>query len=57
MKEAEVPLSERNEAGDWGKDSTLGDDVYNRPDGTIDISKKDPLDAVPFFGRVDNAPV
>ncbi|WP_234021902.1 tyrosine-type recombinase/integrase [Streptomyces sp. Amel2xE9] len=51
LTEAQVPRSERNEAGDWAPDSTLADDVYNRPDGTIDISKHDPLDAVPLFGR------
>ncbi|MEU1409796.1 hypothetical protein ABZ471_47750 [Streptomyces sp. NPDC005728] len=51
MAEALAPLSERNTAGDWNADSTLADDVYNRPDGTIDISKKDPLDAVPLFGH------
>ncbi|MGJ3558655.1 hypothetical protein ACR6C2_05370 [Streptomyces sp. INA 01156] len=47
LAEALVPLSERNKAGDWAPDSTLADDVYNRPDGTIDISDNDPLDAVP----------
>lgn len=51
LKEAEVPLDERNEAGDWSKDSTLADNTYNRPDGSIDIGKTDPLDAVPLFGR------
>jgi hypothetical protein len=51
MAEALVPLAERNQAGDWKPDSTLADDVYNRPDGTIDLSKNDPLDAVPLFGR------
>ncbi|MFK0154245.1 hypothetical protein ACIQVK_19495 [Streptomyces sp. NPDC090493] len=57
LKEAEVPLEERNKAGDWSKESTLADDVYNRPDGSIDISKTDPLDAVPPFGRPRTAPV
>ncbi|MFI8265306.1 hypothetical protein [Streptomyces sp. NPDC085665] len=57
MAEAEVPLAERNEAGDWNPDSTLADDVYNRPDGSIDISKHDPLDAVPLFGGPAHAAV
>ncbi|MER8098373.1 tyrosine-type recombinase/integrase [Streptomyces goshikiensis] len=50
LAEADVPLAERNEAGDWHKDSTLSDDRYNRPDGSIDISKRDPFDAVPLWG-------
>ncbi|MFP1628869.1 hypothetical protein ACLB9X_27680 [Streptomyces sp. 5K101] len=50
MAEALVPLSERNTAGDWHADSTLADDIYNRPDGTIDTSRDDPLDAVPLWG-------
>ncbi|MGW4509229.1 hypothetical protein ACWENO_31775 [Streptomyces sp. NPDC004436] len=50
MAEAQVPLAERNEAGDWHKDSTLAVDRYNRPDGSIDIRKHDPLDAVPLYG-------
>ncbi|MFJ3903958.1 hypothetical protein [Streptomyces sp. NPDC090025] len=50
MKQAKVPLAERNTAGDWTPGSTLADDVYNRPDGTIDTSKNDPLDAVPLWG-------
>lgn len=51
MAEALVPLAERNTAGDWSAASTLADDVYNRPDGTIDTTKHDPLDAVPLWGR------
>jgi hypothetical protein len=51
MAEALVSLAERNTAGDWNPDSTLADDVYNQPDGSIDISKRDPLDAVPLFGH------
>ncbi|MGP4052577.1 hypothetical protein ACTWQR_52475 [Streptomyces sp. 2A115] len=47
MAEALVPLAERNQAGDWNADSNLADDVYNRPEGTSDISRKDPFDAVP----------
>ncbi|MEU5090412.1 tyrosine-type recombinase/integrase [Streptomyces sp. NPDC021356] len=54
MAEALVPLAERNTAGDWSADSTLADDVYNRPDGTIDTSKNDPLDAVPLWGRFED---
>lgn len=57
LKEAEVPLDERNEAGDWSEKSELADNVYNRPDGSIDVSKKDPLDAVPLFGRPLTTPV
>lgn len=57
LAEALVPLTERNTAGDWAPDSTLADDVYNRPDGSIDVSKKDLLDAVPLFGRPLTAPV
>lgn len=57
LAEALVPLTERNTAGDWSPDSTLADDVYNRPDGSIDVSKKDPLDAVPLFGRLLTTPV
>ncbi|MEW2417553.1 tyrosine-type recombinase/integrase [Streptomyces sp. NPDC046866] len=57
LAEAEVPLAERNEAGDWNADSTLSDDVYNRPDGSIDISKRDPLDAVPLYGGPAHAAV
>jgi len=57
LAEALVPLAERNTAGDWSPYSTLADDVYNRPDGSIDVSKKDPLDAVPLFGRPITAPV
>ncbi|MEU4038723.1 hypothetical protein [Streptomyces collinus] len=53
MAEALVPLSERNTAGDWAPDSTLADDVYNRPDGSIGISKNDPLDAVPLWGKFE----
>ncbi|MEU9117898.1 hypothetical protein AB0D04_40795 [Streptomyces sp. NPDC048483] len=56
MAEALVPLAERNEAGDWTADSTLADDVYNRPDGSIDISKTDPLDAVPLLGALEKTP-
>lgn len=48
-------LAERNEAGDWHEDSTLSDDRYNRPDGSIDISKRDPLDAILLFGRVPSS--
>ncbi|WP_338675865.1 tyrosine-type recombinase/integrase [Streptomyces sp. SCSIO 30461] len=55
MAEALVPLSERNTAGDWSAESTLADDVYNRPDGTIDTSKNDPLDAVPLYGQFEAA--
>ncbi|MEW1657925.1 hypothetical protein [Streptomyces sp. NPDC093707] len=51
LAEALVPLAERNTAGDWSPESTLADDTYNRPDGSIDISKMDPFDAVPLFGR------
>ncbi|MFF4188204.1 hypothetical protein ACFYZ9_33915 [Streptomyces sp. NPDC001691] len=47
---AEVPLEERNEAGDWSKDSTLSDDTYNRPDGSQGVRKHDALDAVPLYG-------
>ncbi|MFF5447553.1 hypothetical protein [Streptomyces sp. NPDC012888] len=47
---AAVSRADRNAAGDWSPDSTLTDDVYNRPDGTIDTSKHDPLDAVPLHG-------
>ncbi|MEU3098142.1 tyrosine-type recombinase/integrase [Streptomyces sp. NPDC006967] len=54
MAEALVPLSERNTAGDWTAESTLADDVYNRPDGTIDTRKDDPLDAVPLWGRPEH---
>ncbi|NEA53553.1 tyrosine-type recombinase/integrase [Streptomyces sp. SID13666] len=54
MAEADVPLAERNTAGDWGRDSTLADEEYNRPDGSIDISKRDPLDAVPLYGSFTN---
>ncbi|MFF9192635.1 tyrosine-type recombinase/integrase [Streptomyces rochei] len=54
MAEALVPLAERNTAGDWSPDSTLADDVYNRPDGTIDTSKDDPLDAVPLWGAFED---
>ncbi|MFD9081709.1 tyrosine-type recombinase/integrase [Streptomyces erythrochromogenes] len=57
MAEAQVPLADRNEAGDWHKDSTLADDRYNRPDGSIDISKHDPLDAVPLYGGPAHAAV
>lgn len=53
MAEAAVPLAERNQAGDWTPNSTLADDVYNRPDGTIDTSKHDPLDAVPVIQTED----
>ncbi|MEV7383634.1 tyrosine-type recombinase/integrase [Streptomyces lydicus] len=56
MAEALVPLAERNQAGDWTSDSTLADDVYNRPDGTIDVSKHDPLDPVPLFGALEKEP-
>ncbi|MFE2852742.1 hypothetical protein ACFXJO_16630 [Streptomyces lavendulae] len=48
MAEAEVPLAERSEAGEYHRGSTLADNVYNRPDGT---SKHDPLDAVPLDRR------
>ncbi|MDL5199537.1 tyrosine-type recombinase/integrase [Streptomyces sp. ALI-76-A] len=51
MAQALVPLADRNTAGDWSEKSELADNVYNRPDGSIDVSKKDPLDAVPLFGR------
>ncbi|MFJ6637056.1 hypothetical protein ACIQMR_37925 [Streptomyces sp. NPDC091376] len=54
MAEALASLTERNTAGDWNADSTLADDVYNRPDGTIDTSKDDPLDAVPLRGDFDS---
>lgn len=47
---ADVPLEERNEAGDWSPDSTLSDDTYNRPDGSQGVRKHDPLDAVPLYG-------
>lgn len=50
-----MPLADRNEAGDWHKDSALADDRYNRPDGSIDISKRDPLDAVPLWGAAAGA--
>lgn len=49
-REAQVSRADRNTAGDWSPDSTLTDDVYNRPDGTIE---EDPLDAVPLYGRPD----
>ncbi|MGW2291855.1 hypothetical protein [Streptomyces phaeochromogenes] len=52
MAEALVPLAEGNTAGDWN--ATLTDDVYNRPDGTIDISKNDPLNAVPLWGQFED---
>ncbi|MFB9467225.1 hypothetical protein [Streptomyces cinereospinus] len=32
-------------------------DVDNRPDGTIDTSKDDPLDAVPLWGRFEDQAV
>ncbi|MFG3132836.1 tyrosine-type recombinase/integrase [Streptomyces tendae] len=54
MAEALVPLADRNTAGDWSPDSTLADDVYNRPDGTIDTSKDDSLDAVPLWGAFED---
>ncbi|MFJ8301268.1 hypothetical protein ACIQ9R_35955 [Streptomyces sp. NPDC094447] len=57
MVEAQVPLEERNQAGDWSPDSTLADDVYNRPDGSVDITKHDPLDAVPLYGGPAHAAV
>ncbi|WP_051774677.1 tyrosine-type recombinase/integrase [Streptomyces sp. NRRL S-237] len=57
MAQADVPLSERKEAGDWSPGSTLSDDDCNRPDGSIDISKHDPLDAVPLFGGPAHAAV
>ncbi|MDW6057937.1 hypothetical protein SAZ11_07525 [Streptomyces sp. FXJ1.4098] len=50
-----MSLDERNEAGDWSERSKFADDVYNRTDGSIDISKHDPLDAVPLFGRSPTA--
>ncbi|MFI2428439.1 tyrosine-type recombinase/integrase [Streptomyces sp. NPDC018955] len=53
MKRAKVPLSDRNEAGDWGARSTLSDTEYDRPDDTVDVEEKDPLDAVPLFGRFE----
>ncbi|MEW1700749.1 hypothetical protein [Streptomyces sp. NPDC091278] len=49
LVDAEVPLEERNRAGDWSPGSTLSDDVYNRPDGSINISKHDPFDAIPIY--------
>jgi len=53
-----VPLADRNAAGDRSADSTLADEVCNRPDGTIDTSKDDPLDAVLLWGGYEgkNAP-
>ncbi|WP_411092818.1 hypothetical protein [Streptomyces sp. 049-1] len=54
MAKALVPLADRNTVGDWTPDSTLAEDVYNWPDGTIDTSKNDPLDAVPLWGRYDD---
>ncbi|OAH10869.1 phage integrase family protein [Streptomyces jeddahensis] len=56
MKRAKVSLSERNAAGDWGERSTLADTDYDRPDDTVDVTDKDPLDAVPLFGRFDDDP-
>ncbi|WP_326594209.1 hypothetical protein [Streptomyces sp. NBC_01294] len=54
MDEAKVPLDERNTAGDSSSGSTLSDNDYNRPDGSIDTSKHDPLDAVPLYGQFPN---
>ncbi|MEU4213687.1 hypothetical protein AB0F13_27545 [Streptomyces sp. NPDC026206] len=51
MKRALVPLSDRNEAGDWGANSRLADSTYDRPDDTA--AEKDPLDAVPLYGRFE----
>ncbi|MGW0576476.1 tyrosine-type recombinase/integrase [Streptomyces sp. NPDC002920] len=51
LKRAKVSLSDRNEAGDWGARSTLADTHYDRPDDTTGLDEKDPLDAVPLFGR------
>jgi hypothetical protein len=45
-----VPLAERNTASDWSAESTLADEIYNRPDGTLDSSKDDPPDAAPLWG-------
>jgi hypothetical protein len=56
MKRAKVSLSERNEAGDWGERSTLADTNYDRPDDTVDVTDKGPLDAVPLFGRFEDDP-
>ncbi|MER5688407.1 hypothetical protein [Streptomyces sp. NPDC002205] len=51
MKRAKVPLSDRRQAGDWGKKSPLPDSRYNRPGVTADATETDPLDAVPLFGK------
>ncbi|MFC4506555.1 MULTISPECIES: hypothetical protein [Streptomyces] len=51
LKRAKVSLSDRNEAGDWGARSTLADTHNDRPDDTTGLDEKDPLDAVPLFGR------
>ncbi|WP_405824660.1 hypothetical protein OG705_30315 [Streptomyces sp. NBC_00838] len=57
LAETLVLLVGRNTAGDWSPDSALNDDMYNRPDGSVDVRKKDPLDALPLFGRRLTAPV
>ncbi|MEU8502349.1 hypothetical protein AB0C86_37390 [Streptomyces lavendulae] len=50
MAQADVPLAERNQAGDRSPHSPLADDRCTRPDASIDTGKQDPLDAIPLYG-------